>query len=404
MGRLFWKFFFALLLAQIVSVLGVSLLIGLHNREFLASAHQLHHEDGRLAQAAFPPPVTSGPRAQQSVGAGSEPHAADGPPPHFHNGHPPQHRLIPTFPLLSGFAASLIFAALLAWYFAKPIRSLSRAFDAVSQGNLAVRLSGEMGGRRDELADLGRDFDSMAQRVQGLMDGQRRLFHDVSHELRSPLTRLQVAIGLARQQPERIEQALLQVERESVRMDQLVSELLTLARLESGMSASMHEAIALGEFVGNIVEDSRVEAEAKHCQLRFGQAAEPLDEEREVFVQGSPELLRRGVENVLRNAIRHSPPDAEISITLRSPGGDTSAACVEISILDHGHGVPEASLPHIFEPFFRGSYTAEGHGLGLAIAQRVVDMHDGSIRARNVDGGGFEVIIALPLATCSQQV
>ena len=194
-----------------------------------------------------------------------------------------------------------MFASVLAWYFAKPIRSLSRAFEAASQGDLAVRLGAEMGGRRDELADLGRDFDSMAQRLQGLMDGQRRLFHDVSHELRSPLARLQVAIGLARQQPERIEQALTRVERESVRMDQLVSELLTLARLESGLSENMSEEISLGELVGNIIEDSRVEAEAKQCVLRFDEGAGA----DEMLVAGNPELLRRGVENVLRNAICH---------------------------------------------------------------------------------------------------
>jgi two-component system, OmpR family, sensor kinase len=379
MGRLFWKFFFALLLAQIVSVLGVGLLIGLHNRQ-----HGLH-DDGRPASVFSPQEWGQDEPAEAGPPRGSGP-----PSPHGAGGSPSPHSLIPMPPLLSGLAASLIFAALLAWYFAKPIRSLSRAFDAVSQGNLAVRLSAEMGGRRDELADLGRDFDSMAQRVQSLMDGQRRLFHDVSHELRSPLTRLQVAIGLARQNPERVEQALLRVERESVRMDQLVSELLTLARLESGMSASVQEAIALDEFVGNIVEDSRVEAEAKQCQLQFV-------EEGEVFARGNPELLRRGVENVLRNAIKHSPPHTEIRISLRCIHGDKGRQ-VEIGILDQGSGVPEAALPHIFQPFFRGvgDYPAEGYGLGLAIAQRVVAMHDGSIAARNVDGGGFEVVIALP--------
>ncbi|HSD39812.1 MAG TPA: ATP-binding protein [Rhodocyclaceae bacterium] len=394
MGRLFWKFFFALLLAQIVSVLGVGLLIGLHNRQLQGvDLHGTHHRGPGLAPGSLSDVWGEDDSAEtpQPRGPGGDMRPG-GQPPHFRgpHGHPPQHSLIPTPPLLSGLAASLIFATLLAWYFAKPIRSLSRAFDAVSQGNLSVRLSAEMGGRRDELADLGRDFDSMAQRVQGLMDGQRRLFHDVSHELRSPLTRLQVAIGLARQNPERVEQALLRVERESVRMDQLVSELLTLARLESGMSMSVREAIALDEFVGNIVEDSRVEAEAKHCQLLFV-------EEGEVFAQGNPELLRRGVENVLRNAIKHSPPHAEVRISLRCIHGDKGRQ-IEIAILDQGSGVPDAALPHIFQPFFRGvgDNPAEGYGLGLAIAQRVVAMHDGSIAARNVEGGGFEVVIALP--------
>jgi signal transduction histidine kinase len=401
-GRLFWKFFFVLLLAQTLSVFGVGFLFALHNREF--------EQSSRMSHAVFPPyPRREGPgfgpgsrdaqsgpeewaerrehwRERRHGPAGEEAREEkvydpeDGPPPRG---------LIPTIPLLSGLAASLIFAALLAWYFAKPIRGLSRAFDAVAQGDLSVRLSAEMGGRRDELADLGRDFDSMAQRVQDLMDGQRRLFHDVSHELRSPLTRMQVAIGLARQQPERGEQALSRVERESVRMDQLVSELLTLARLESGMSAYEQEEIALGEFVDNIVEDSRVEAEAKHCKLSLDETGA-----EGVLVAGSPELLRRCVENVLRNAIRHSPEDGEVRVTLRTAG----AKRVEISILDQGDGVPEMALAKIFQPFFRGTEAdgAKGYGLGLAIAQRVVAMHDGSILARNADKGGFNVVIGLP--------
>jgi len=367
-GRLFWKFFVVLLLAQIVAVLGVGLMIGLHNREFLAAAHRAQHREFSPAEFASPP---SRPLSED---VGRHP--------------PPPHSLIPLPPLLSGLAVSLVFASLLAWYFAKPIRSLSQAFESVSQGDLSVRLGAAMGGRRDELADLGRDFDGMAQRLQSLLDGQRRLFHDVSHELRSPLARMQAAVGIARQQPERTEQALARVERESVRMDQLVSELLTLARLESGIAASTQEEIALGEFVGNIVEDSRVEAEAKSCRLRF-------DETGEFCVAGNPELLRRGVENVLRNAIRHSPVDGDVTVSIQ----DDDAGRVQISIIDQGSGVPEDLLQQIFQPFFRGAdaRATDGYGLGLAIAQRVVEMHDGRILARNVSGGGFTVSIDLPL-------
>jgi two-component system OmpR family sensor kinase len=391
MGRLFWKFFLVLLLAQVVSVLGLGLLISWHNREYANDIHREQRFENALPHAGesspeYSPLFASPPLAEQSL----EPH------PRFHNrpSHRPSGRRLILFPpLMSGLAASLIFASLLAWYFAKPIRSLSRAFEAASQGDLAVRLGAEMGGRRDELADLGRDFDSMAQRLQGLMDGQRRLFHDVSHELRSPLARLQVAIGLARQQPERIEQALARVERESVRMDQLVSELLTLARLESGLSENMNEEISLGELVGNIIEDSRVEAEAKQCVLRFDEGAGA----DELLVAGNPELLRRGVENVLRNAIKHSPQGSEVVCALSERNGDKGSR-VEISIRDQGSGVPDSALQHIFEPFFRGADAriAEGHGLGLAIAQRVVAMHDGSITAHNLATGGFIVLITLP--------
>lgn len=367
MGRLFWKFFLVLLLAQTVSVLGVGLLIGLHNRDTAVL-----HTAGERAPAFNP----------------NDPNfrlRRDGPPPEEWHKHEPPRHLIPALPLLSGLAASFVFAGVLAWYFAKPIRSLRNALDAVSRGDLAVRLGPVMGARRDELADLGRDFDSMAQRLQSLMDGQRRLFHDVSHELRSPLARMQVAIGLARQQPDRLEQTLMRVERESVRIDQLVSELLTLARLESGMASGHVEAVVLGELVRNIIEDSRVEADARGCQLA-------LEDDPHAVVDANAELLRRGIENVLRNAIKHSPAGGTVQVVV----GVIEDGCVQVSIRDAGGGVAEAALEHIFEPFFRDpeSAVSDGHGLGLAIARRVVETHGGSISARNTHGG-LEVVIEL---------
>ena len=281
---------------------------------------------------------------------------------------------------------SLVFAALLAWYFSKPIRSLRAAFEAAADGCLDELVEPKMGKRRDELADLGRDFDSMAQRLKSLMDGQRRLLHDVSHELRSPLARLQAAIGLARQQPERLDDTLARIERESVRMDKLVSELLTLSRLEAGMAGKLDEDVDLNELLANVVDDARFEAETSGCRVEF-------EARGNAVVRGNAELLHRAVENVVRNALKHSPVDGLVSIAL-----DVNDK-VAISVSDEGAGVPESELHAIFEPFFRGNQTnaPDGHGLGLAISQRVIIAHKGHIFASNRAVGGLCVTLSLPV-------
>ena len=161
-------------------------------------------------------------------------------------------------PISIGILASLGFSALLAWYLAKPIRHLRGAFDAAAAGKLDTRIGPRMGRRRDEIADLGRDFDRMAHQLQILLGSQRRLLHDVSHELRSPLARLQAAIGLARQQPEKLDASLDRIERESGRLDELVGELLTLSRLEAGMSGAADEEVDLVELVAGIADDARL--------------------------------------------------------------------------------------------------------------------------------------------------
>jgi signal transduction histidine kinase len=289
-------------------------------------------------------------------------------------------------PLLAGSLASLVFAALLAWYFSKPIHKLRSAFVAVANGKLDTRLALAMGNRRDELADLGRDFDSMAQRLQQLMDGQRRVLHDVSHELRSPLARLQAAIGLARQQPERTEDSIGRIERESERMDTLVSELLTLSRLEAGMTGKLDEDVDLNELVSNVVEDARYEAEASGYRIRFEECSKAV-------VRGNAELLHRALENVVRNALKHSPTGGLISIKMQQQDDHT----IRIYVSDQGTGVPETDIESIFEPFFRSdaTKTSDGHGLGLAISQRVINAHQGSIVANNRQNGGLCITITL---------
>ena len=295
-------------------------------------------------------------------------------------------------PLAAGALVSLVFAALLAWYVARPIRNLRAAFEAAADGRLEQRLAPAMGRRRDELADLGRDFDRMAARLKSLMDSQRRLLHDVSHELRSPLARLQAAIGLVRQQPERIDDFVARIERESGRMDTLVSELLTLSRLEAGMAGKLDEAVDLGELLGNVVDDARFEAAARNCQV-------DLTGSRDVALTGNGELLHRAIENIVRNAVKHAPPGSRVDIDVAQADGR-----VIVRVADAGPGVAEADLQAIFAPFFRAGAakpknSPDGHGLGLAISQRVVEAHQGTISAANRPTGGLCVTVTLPLRT-----
>ncbi len=294
----------------------------------------------------------------------------------------------PVVPLVSSFVASLLFAALLAWYMSKPIRNLRSAFIELASGKLETRVGKSMGSRRDELADLGREFDLMAGKLHVLMEGQRQLMHDVSHELRSPLARLQAAIGLARQQPEKMEATLDRLEGESIRMDRLVGELLTLSRIEAGVTGA-NEEIGMADLVAEVVENGSFEAEANHRTLEFTGDAE-------VIVMGKFELLYRALENVVRNAIKHTAEGTTVTVAAR---GDREHALLRISVLDHGSGVPDEEMAAIFEPFFRGSQITraqQGYGLGLTIAKRVLLAHGGSIHAFNLDAGGLCVEITLP--------
>jgi signal transduction histidine kinase len=306
---------------------------------------------------------------------------------------PPQRfqPLTPFIPIAAAVLASLFFAALLAWYFARPIRSLRQAFEAASHGDLAPRFAQTAGKRGDELSDLGRDFDRMTARLRSLMDAQTRLLHDVSHELRSPLARLQAAIGLAHQQPDKAHATMERIERESVRMDKLVGELLTLARLETSPINPTHEQISMAELLDEIVADAEFEAASHDRAIELRGSAD-------VAVNGQADLLASAIENIVRNAIKHSPAGGTVRVELDA---DEATDRLHIRVLDRGPGVAQADLQAIFEPFFRSSETlkdVEGHGLGLAIAQQVVHAHGGSIAARNREDGGLCVEIALPIA------
>ncbi len=282
---------------------------------------------------------------------------------------------------------ALTFSAALAWYLSRPVRHLSQAFDALAGGDLGVRTAARIGRRRDEIADLCRGFDRMAARIEQLVDAQRRLLHDVSHELRSPLARMSAAIGLARQDPSRIEAMLERVERETARLDTLVGELLGLARLEHDAAHTLPQPVALDALLHDVAGDARFEAAARDVEVVLSiDGAGPV-------VKGQVELLRRTFDNVLRNAVKYAPAGSVVHIALGRADG---RACVSIS--DGGCGVADGELERIFDPFFRGERSdgSHGAGLGLSIARRAVEAHGGDIRASNAEGGGLRVDIRLP--------
>ena len=386
MGRLFWKFFLFIWLAQMAAVLGTGALFWVERQRF--AAHMA--ADGRVLAPGshvpefrdHPPPASAprDPPMHPPPGAGP---LGQHPPP----GAGPLGQHLPLMPMLVGLFASLFCAAGLAWYIAKPISHLQKAFAAATEGDLEVRVSPSMGGRRDELADLGHAFDRMTERLQALIAGQKCLLHDVSHEMRSPLARLSAAIGLARQQPGRMADSLERIEREGERMNLLVGELLTLSRLEAGVAGGL-EIVEMGELLAAIVADASFEGAARQVSIAYepGVMAE---------IRANPELLHRAIENVVRNALRFSPVGGVVRV---------AAGCAErgrfyLSIADDGPGVADSQLETIFQAFFRGDDqpTRGGYGLGLAIAQRVIAAVDGKIWAKNKTSGGLLIEIDLPV-------
>ena len=270
-----------------------------------------------------------------------------------------------------------------ALHLATPLRRLRQSVSRFGEGDLAQRTRSS---RRDELGDLAREFDRMADRIQTLLTAERRLLQDVSHELRSPLSRLAFTVELARTSHDP-EAAFARVKKEVSRLSGLVEELIEMTRAEGDPGTRQSEYFQIDELVTSVVEDCALDAQQKGCRIE-SQCDKGLD------FSGDRRLLRRAVENVLRNAIRYAPEGSLVSVEARS-----SANCRIVRIRDRGPGVPEEMLEQIFRPFFRADddrsrYTG-GTGLGLSIAQRAVRLHLGDIKARNA-GPGLEVEIRLP--------
>jgi signal transduction histidine kinase len=299
--------------------------------------------------------------------------------------------LFPPVPLASGAIVILLTGLLLAWYLTQPLRHLAWALREVQAGRLETRVTPRMGGRRDEIADLANDFDSMAAQLQQLTESRRVLLHDISHELRSPLGRMQAAIGLLRQSPDRVEEMTDRVEREAGRMDALIEELLTLHRLESRqVRDSERSRVDLVELLESIVEDADFEAQ------RVGSSVE-LQSTANFVTDVNGELIYRAFENVVRNAVKYTTEGTLVSVC--ATVSDLGRTLV-VTIKDRGPGVPEHRLETMFDPFVRveGSEHVRGVGLGLAIARRAILLHGGQIVAKPREGGGLEVEIRVPAA------
>lgn len=280
--------------------------------------------------------------------------------------------------------AVVLLCYLLARYLTTPLRDLQTALERFGKGDFSARTRSV---RRDELGRLARTFDQMAERIQNLVAAERRLLLDISHELRSPLARLGVAIELARSGENR-DAALDRIQKESDRLNALVGELLQATRAEVDPNALRAQPMRLDELLADIVSDCSIEASARGCSLK-------VDSSGPVTVSGDPELLRRAVENVIRNAIRYAPPGTAIEVSLARDNAEA-----HIQVRDNGPGVPEAALSRIFDPFYRveGDRNRDtgGTGLGLAIARRAMELHKGKLVARNAHPG-LLVEMDLPL-------
>jgi two-component system OmpR family sensor kinase len=295
--------------------------------------------------------------------------------------------------VILGIAGGILFSSGLAWYMTRPIHRLRSGFEQLAKGDFGVRLQKEMGGRRDELADLARDFDRMASHIGHLVGSRDQLLYDVSHELRSPLARLHMAMGLLRQTPSRTGEMLGRIESEANRLDDMVGELLTLFRVESGVP-QFENYFDIKGLVYAVIEDARFEAGASGIMIKTNIVSSEEQEDISSAFKGNVQLLRRAFENVIRNAIRHSAgKDIEVNFVWHM-----AMQCYVITICDQGEGVPESKLSFIFEPFIRlqENTAGPGFGLGLAISQRAIVAHGGTIQAENLAQGGFMVTITLP--------
>jgi two-component system sensor histidine kinase CpxA len=286
-------------------------------------------------------------------------------------------------------AAGIFLCYLLAYYLTTPVRLLQRAVERFGRGDLAARAASS---RRDELGDLARTFDRMADHIQMLVSAERRLLLDISHELRSPLARLRVAVELARTGENR-EAAINRIEKETERLDTLVSGLLQVTRAEGDPGSLRRQPVRLDLLLEELTGDASLEAQARGCAVRL--APTPC-----LSVPGDAELLRRAVENVIRNAIHHAPVGTALEASLDAVDGRAV-----IRIRDYGPGVPDEALPRIFDVFYRVETDRDrasgGAGLGLSIAKRAVELHKGAIRASNARPG-LLVEIDLPAKLSGQ--
>jgi two-component system sensor histidine kinase CpxA len=298
--------------------------------------------------------------------------------------------------VLAVLGVAAVFCFWLAWQIVEPIDRLRFTTRAIAQERLQARVDQRVLARRDELGELGHDFDRMAERIETLVIAERRLLADVSHALRSPLARLNVALGLARRQtaPEAVEH-LDRIEREAEAVNKLIGQLLTMARIDSGVDVEHKAAFDLGALVEEIGADADYEAKSRNGNV-------VVDASEGCLVNGARELLRGAIENVVRNAVRHAPDGTGVEITVRADRTST-AAVAAVNVRDRGPGVHGDALDRLFLPFNQVASPngkpakPEGTGLGLAITKRTFELFGGSATAANAAGGGLVVTLRLPL-------
>ena len=360
MGRLFFRFFFSVLLAVFIAALvGALILLWIYPEmaqkftELMQSGSDGTSAGGKLG-------------ARPTIG----------------------YTLLRVGPMI---VSLIVVSYILARRLAKPMETLRAGIRRFAAGDLEYRAAPEIGRRKDEVGELAQEFDHMAARIEALVKTQRRLLRDISHELRSPLARQRVAIELLsdRLTDEKAIATLERIEREAGRLDGMIDELLTLARLESGDHPDIKiESLDLCKIVNEIADDANFEAQRAGKSVR-------ITEFENCRTVGSDKLLRRALENVVRNAIRHTADGSEVTVGLRP---ETNA--IHISVCDQGPGVPADKLGDIFKPFFRIEEARErkggGAGIGLAIVDKAIRYHGGSVRAENVAAGGLRITLSLP--------
>ncbi len=289
--------------------------------------------------------------------------------------------------------ALLLITALVCYFLSRtltaPIGRLRRATRNFAGGDLATRIGAQIKGK-NELAELAHDFDEMAEKIETLIGSQQRLLRDISHELRSPLTRLGIALELARHEnPENRAKALARIEREAERMNTMIGQLLDLTRLETGAGVPSRQSFDLSSLLAQLVDDANFEAARQQVQVIF--SGPPT-----FHYTGIAELLARAFENVVRNAVKYTAAESTVRVSLAA-----TPEQVTVEVTDAGPGVPEELLERLFDPFFRVADARDrnsgGTGIGLAIAERAVKLHGGTIAAHNLSGGGLRIVITLPL-------
>jgi two-component system sensor histidine kinase CpxA len=306
---------------------------------------------------------------------------------------PPLRERIPgdlLWTLKLGTIFSALICLVIAHYLTKPIERLRDATHELARGNLDIRAGENLGNRHDEIAELVRDFDTMAGELRNQIQSERNLLSGVSHELRSPIARIRLALALARDADDEERAEMLgRIEQDTIQLDSMLEQILAVARLESGQQKPKLEPLMLNEIVDDVLEDAKFEATATGTDISYQSSGE-------IKVNGDAGLLRSAIENVVRNAIFYSGKDGKIEVRLDKVSNEAV-----VSVGDNGPGVPENALPLLFKPFYRvddsrGANTG-GMGLGLAIVRNAVAIHGGSVSAKNVTPHGLEVELRLPM-------